>query len=126
MTDTCYKMQPMRMSRYVPPDGIKQEELAEVRTRMANKRTFLAYIRTALSVAAIAKSYDDNIFGIIGIVFVCVALLDYFYTDITIQNPIKGACWDAFGKQAVNIFQLIYPVLVAIVSFYVLGLHVHN
>ena len=65
MTDTCYKMQPMRMSRYIPPDGKRQEELAELRTRMANKRTFLAYIRTALSVAAVAKSYDDNMITLI-------------------------------------------------------------
>ena len=117
----------MRMSRYNPPATDQgANELAELRTRMANKRTFLAYIRTALAVAAVAKSYDNNIFGIIGIIFVSIALMDYFYIDITMKNEIKGKCWDAFGKQAVNIFQIMYPVLVAILSFYVLGLHVHN
>jgi len=60
--------------------GVYQEKLAEVRTKQANERTLLAYIRTALTlvVAGITfiRFFDNQIIEIIGWVFIPIGLVN--------------------------------------------------
>ncbi|HHI02786.1 MAG TPA: DUF202 domain-containing protein [candidate division Zixibacteria bacterium] len=54
--------------------GAFQEKLAEVRTKQANERTLLAYMRTALTLVVAGLSFvrffDNRIIEIIGWVFI--------------------------------------------------------
>ena len=102
-------------------------EWAKKRTLMANKRTFLAYIRTAIVVASLAKNESISAFAFIGIIFVSLALLDYLYTEKMIQDEIikdekKAESKLNFGY-VMSWVQIIYPVLIAGIALYVLGIY---
>ena len=60
--------------------GVYQEKLAEVRTKQANERTLLAYIRTALTLVVAGltfiKFFDNRIIEIIGWVFIPFGLIN--------------------------------------------------
>ena len=103
-------------------------EWAKKRTLMANKRTFLAYIRTAIVVASLAKNESISAFAFIGIIFVSLALLDYLYTEKMIQDEIikekeKKAESNLNFGYVMSWVQIIYPVLIAGIALYVLGIY---
>ena len=96
-------------------------DLAALRTEMANKRTVLAYVRTAITIASLAKSQEDSAIAVVGIVFISIALFDYFNT----YNIIRNGEWDLTGFA--NTFRFITqftPIFVAIIAFVVLGYNV--
>ena len=102
-------------------------EWAKKRTLMANKRTFLAYIRTAIIVASLAKNESISAFAFIGIIFVSLALFDYLYTEKMIQDEIIKDEKKAESKlncgYVMSWVQIIYPVLIAGIALYVLGIY---
>jgi hypothetical protein len=102
-------------------------EWAKKRTLMANKRTFLAYIRTAIIVASLAKNESISAFAFIGIIFVSLALIDYLYTEKMIQDEIikdeKKAESNLNFGYVMSWVQIIYPVLIAGIALYVLGIY---
>jgi len=60
--------------------GVYQEKLAEVRTKQANERTMLAYIRTALTLVVAGltfiKFFDNRIIEIVGWVFIPFGIIN--------------------------------------------------
>lgn len=101
----------------------ERTEMAAVRTDLANKRTLLAYVRTALAVAALAKKEDSSVIAITGLVFIGLAMIDYFYHYYDIHPP-KRCKLPAMCNTFVYVLSIGIPVIVAIVAMYVLGLYV--
>lgn len=96
-------------------------DLAALRTEMANKRTVLAYVRTAITIASLAKSQEDSAIAVVGIVFISIALFDYFNTYVIIRN----GKWDFTGFESTFRFITQFtPIFVAVIAFIVLGYNV--
>ena len=97
-------------------------DLAIVRTDLANKRTLLAYVRTAISVAVLAQKQENSLISIAGIVFISLAFVDYLYHFFWVHpGRISLPSKIDKGLYAVMTF---FPVIVAAVAVYVLGLNV--
>ena len=61
---------------------------ARKRTSMANKRTMLAYIRTAFTLANMAKAWKEQSWSTFGIIFISCVAVEYIYNIITITSGI--------------------------------------
>jgi uncharacterized membrane protein YidH (DUF202 family) len=60
--------------------------LAQLRTLLANQRTYLAYIRTGFVVTALAIKTKRNIVIAIGMFLIAVGLYQYYTTATTIEK----------------------------------------
>lgn len=60
------------------PKDIVRDELAVIRTKLANERTILAYIRSSFAFMAVGvtliKLFDGVEFDIIGLLFICAGI----------------------------------------------------
>ena len=54
---------------------------ARLRTRLANQRTILAYLRTGLAIAGVSGFFKNNYTMTIGIFISLVSLYQYFYIE---------------------------------------------
>jgi hypothetical protein len=97
-------------------------DLAILRTDLANKRTLLAYVRTAISVAVLAQKQNNSLISIAGIVFITLAFVDYLYHYFWV-HPAKYSLPSKFDKWLYSVMTF-FPVIVAAVAVYVLGLNV--
>jgi len=97
-------------------------DLAIVRTDLANKRTLLAYVRTAISVAVLAQKQDNSLISIAGIVFISLAFVDYLYHYFWV-HPGRFSLPSKFDKGVYGVMTF-FPVIVAAVAVYVLGLNI--
>ena len=50
-------------------------------TKLANQRTYLAYMRTGLGIAGIAGTFKKNWIVLLGLVMIVVNLLQYMYIN---------------------------------------------
>ena len=77
-------------SRYKEHDMILRDHLAADRTIMSNERTFLSYIRTALSLfvvgATFIKFFENFYIAIIGWIFMPLAGLALIYGFVRYRN----------------------------------------
>ena len=60
--------------------------LAQMRTLLANQRTYLAYIRTGFAVTALAVKTKSNVVILIGMFLIVVGLYQYYTTATTIER----------------------------------------
>ncbi len=60
--------------------------LAQMRTLLANQRTYLAYIRTGFAVTALAIKTKSNIVIAIGMLLIGVGLYQYYTTASNIEK----------------------------------------
>jgi len=97
-------------------------DLAIVRTDLANKRTLLAYVRTAISVAVLAQKQDNSLISNAGIVFISLAFVDYLYHYFWV-HPGRFSLPSKFDKGVYGVMTF-FPVIVAAVAVYVLGLNI--
>ncbi len=70
--------------------GVYQEKLAEIRTKQANERTLLAYIRTSLTLfvagLTFVKFFDNFFVEIMGWVFMPLAIINLLVGIIRYRN----------------------------------------
>ncbi len=76
-------------------DVTKRESLAALRTKLANERTLMSYIRTALALIALGSfliKYDPNIYtliiGVLGINAGIIIIIYGFYRFYLVKNNL--------------------------------------
>jgi len=61
-------------------------DLAKMRTGMANQRTYLAYMRTGFSIAAIAGSFKKMYLVNFGILMIVISSIQYYLINKSINE----------------------------------------
>lgn len=94
--------------------GINNNELAFERTRLANQRTYLAYMRTGFAIAAIAGIFKKKWITLFGIFMIFGSLYQYIYINDSLINN---------HRLDTNIHDSM-PIIYTILSLGVLSLYV--
>ena len=61
--------------------GVSTNDLALERTKMANQRTYLAYVRTGLVIATIAGIFKKKWISILGLIMIFGSTAQYYLID---------------------------------------------
>ena len=61
--------------------GVSTNDLALERTKMANQRTYLAYVRTGFVIAALAGTFKKMWISIFGLIIVFGSTVQYYLID---------------------------------------------
>jgi uncharacterized membrane protein YidH (DUF202 family) len=67
-------------------EKVSSNELAKMRTALANQRTYLAYTRTGFAVVAIAAKFKSNIVIAVGMLLIAVGVYQYYTIATDIEN----------------------------------------
>ena len=89
-------------------------ELAITRTQLANQRTYLAYMRTGFTVAAVAGTFKKWYLGLFGLLMVLVSTLQYYYVQVAIESGVDAS----FDFHYVPLAYSILSVLVLFLQFH--------
>lgn len=65
---------------------VTSNDLAYIRTQLANNRTYLAYVRTGFAIAAIAGIYKKFYFVIYGLIILFGSTIQYLYIEYHLDN----------------------------------------
>jgi len=84
---------------------ISNNELAIQRTKFANQRTYLAYMRTGFAIAGIAGKFKKFYIMIFGLIMIIGSLVQY----IIINNNLKMN--NSIDNKIFDIFPIIYVIL---------------
>jgi len=74
--------------------SLSSTDLAKIRTKLANQRTYLAYMRTGFGIAAIAGVFKKNYLFFFGIFMIIVSALIYFLIHWSIIRDRSHALID--------------------------------
>lgn len=87
--------------------GISSNDLAIQRTRFANQRTYLAYMRTGFIIAAIAGIFKKYWIVFFGIIMIMMSTVQYYFLNKMLNE-----------KEAQNyaVFDIV-PVIYVLLSF---------
>lgn len=66
--------------------SINSNLLAIKRTKLANQRTYLAYMRTGFSIASIAGSFKKMWIAAFGIIMIIGSLLQYLFINYNLNS----------------------------------------
>jgi uncharacterized membrane protein YidH (DUF202 family) len=73
--------------------GIKNDskdyslQLSILECKLANERTYMAYIRTGLAIAAIALPFKKYRLVALGILMIIIGTVEYYYVRHILDNP---------------------------------------
>lgn len=65
---------------------VSTNDLAYIRTQLANNRTYLAYVRTGFAIAAIAGLYKKLYFVLFGLIILLGSTIQYLYIEYHLDN----------------------------------------
>ena len=85
--------------------SVNNNDLAIERTKLANQRTYLAYMRTGFGIASIAGSFKKNWIAGFGIIMIIGSLIQYVLINNNLnlkKNP---------NDSALDMIPIIYVVL---------------
>ena len=85
--------------------SVNNNDLAIERTKLANQRTYLAYMRTGFGIASIAGSFKKNWIAGFGIIMIIGSLIQYVLINNNLnlkKNP---------NDSAIDMIPIIYVVL---------------
>ena len=86
------------------------------RTKYANQRTFLSYMRTGLAITSIAASMGKKWFIFLGILMIICSILQYLYVN---QNL-------SIDRNPDNHFVDFIPIIYGIVTLLAIYIHFYN
>ena len=95
---------------------ITSNELALKRTKLANQRTYLSYMRTGFAIASIAGVFKKSWIVIFGIVMIIFSSIQYMYLNYTLTNNLNIS----------NKFMDMVPVIYVFLSIGTLYLQFNN
>lgn len=73
-------------------DALSSNQLALIRTGLANERTYLAFVRSGFAAIGLAIKLEIMYPAIIGIAFVIAGMYEYYKVKITLRRAgAKGA-----------------------------------
>ena len=101
--------------------ALQRNVWARRRTSMANKRTMLAYVRTAFTLANMAKNWGEQSWAYYGFVFVWFVAIEYIYNIVVITGGVH------VPKKINMAFEYgfdVYAIGLVVVALIVLGYHV--
>lgn len=84
---------------------VTSTELAIKRTKMANERTYLAYMRTGFGIASIAGAFKKWWVFIYGILMITLSSIQYYIINLRLQNKKDPSV------PVLELFPLIYVIL---------------
>lgn len=65
---------------------MNSNELAKTRTKLANQRTYLAYVRTGFSIASIAGVFKKKYIALFGLLMIIISSIQYIIILKHINN----------------------------------------
>lgn len=65
---------------------VNNNDLAYIRTQLANNRTYLSYVRTGFAIAAIAGFYKKFYFILYGLIIIIGSTIQYAYIEYHLKN----------------------------------------
>ena len=95
---------------------INSNLLAIERTKLANQRTYLAYMRTGFSIAGIAGHFKQKYIALFGLFIIVFSTLQYNYLLYRIHNNILVNKLNFFDY--LPIIYLILSILVLYIQYY--------
>ena len=90
---------------------VNNNELAIQRTKLANQRTYLAYIRTGFVIASIAGTFKKMWIVAFGLLMTCGSSIQYYFAIKHLNNK------DILSNQFLDYIPLIYIPLLLIVLY---------
>jgi uncharacterized membrane protein YidH (DUF202 family) len=90
---------------------VTSNELAIIRTKLANQRTYLAYLRTGIGIASIAAAFKKLYIVFFGLFMVGLSAYQYIYINNNMNNQQN------FNNVYLDNIPLIY-VLLAFITYY--------
>lgn len=64
------------------------QNLAVMRTALANQRTYLAYTRTGFAVVALAAKFRSLVVILVGMVLITVGVYQYYTIALDLENEV--------------------------------------
>ena len=86
-------------------------ELAKIRTRLANQRTYLAYMRTGFGISAIAGTFKKPYIVSFGIMMIIISSIQYYLINKSIKED------DLKNMYYYNYIPMIYIFLSLIILY---------
>jgi uncharacterized membrane protein YidH (DUF202 family) len=81
--------------------------LAIERTKLANQRTFLAFIRTGFAISAIAGHFKKKYIFFFGVIMLILSTIQYIYITYALDNKVIN---QSINK-TINYFIVIYSII---------------
>ena len=91
---------------------MNNNDLAKIRTKLANQRTYLAYMRTGFAISALAGSFKKKYLVLFGIVMIILSTIQYYLLNVSINNDDKLKNMEYY-----NLIPLIYIILSLIILY---------
>lgn len=68
---------------------ITSMKLSIKRTKLANERTFLAYLRTGFAISTFAGLFKKWWIFTFGLIMICLSSIQYYYINLRLNNDIN-------------------------------------
>jgi uncharacterized membrane protein YidH (DUF202 family) len=68
--------------------GEDDTQLALLRTKFANERTYMAYLRTGLAISAISLPFKKYYIVLLGIIMIICSTIQYYYVSYRLNHGI--------------------------------------
>ena len=95
---------------------ITKNELALIRTKLANQRTYLAFLRTGIIISGIAGIFKSFYVVFFGLFMILVSAVQYIYINYNI-----------YQKKSINNIYLDYiPLIYILLAFITFYLQIYN
>lgn len=69
--------------------ALKRTQYAQLRTKLSNQRTYLSYVRTGFSIAAIAGSFKKKYLVLFGVIMCILSSFQYYTLNNGIDEGMK-------------------------------------
>lgn len=93
---------------------LNSTELAKMRTKMANQRTYLAYMRTGFGIAALAGSFKKTYLAAFGVLMIMVSTAQYYHVMKSVNDELEHE----FDYHIVPIFYAATSLIVLYLQFH--------
>ena len=89
-------------------------KLAILRTKLANKRTTMSFVRTGLAILLLAVVYKKKAFIILGLLMIISSNIEYYFINYFLSNNKI----DFTGLQIFDLLPILYSILFIIAMYY--------